>query len=124
MIAADTSSLIAFFAGEPGRDTDAIEAALASGALRLPPVVVAEILSGANIPADFESWLADVARLDIGPGYWERVGHMRRRLLKIGRRPALADCLICQTCLDYDVPLITRDTDFRIHARHFSLKLV
>jgi len=30
----------------------------------------------------------------------------------------LADTLIAQICIDHDVPLITRDKDFRHFAKH------
>jgi predicted nucleic acid-binding protein len=35
----------------------------------------------------------------------------------------LGDALIAQSCIDHDVPLITRDTDFRHFAKHCGLKL-
>lgn len=45
MIAIDTSSLIAYLSGQPGRDTDAVDLALQQGQAVLPPVVLSEILS-------------------------------------------------------------------------------
>jgi predicted nucleic acid-binding protein len=40
-----------------------------------------------------------------------------------GIKAPLADALICQSCLDHDAALITRDRDFRPFAKHCGLKL-
>jgi hypothetical protein len=45
MIAADTSSLVAYFNGRSGSDAERLAAALAAGDLVLPPAVLTEILS-------------------------------------------------------------------------------
>src|SRR6185436_18006859 len=45
VIAADTSSMIAFLQGDPGDDTDVIQSALDHQQLALPPVVLTELLS-------------------------------------------------------------------------------
>jgi len=36
----------------------------------------------------------------------------------------LADTLIAQSCIDYRVPLITRDSDFRHFAKYCGLILL
>ena len=62
MIAADTSSLLAYFDGCHGADVDRLAAALANVELVLPPVVVTELLSGrASIPA-VEDLIREVER--------------------------------------------------------------
>jgi predicted nucleic acid-binding protein len=38
-------------------------------------------------------------------------------------RARLPDTLIAQSCIDHDIPLIARDTDFRHFAKHCGLKL-
>jgi len=35
----------------------------------------------------------------------------------------MADTLICQSCLDHSVPLLTRDADFRNFVQYAGLKL-
>jgi hypothetical protein len=45
-------------------------------------------------------------------------------LLAQGRTARLADALIAQSCLDHDVPLITRDAEFRHFARVRPLELL
>lgn len=123
MIALDTSTLIAYLAGEGGRDVEALDRALADNRARLPPVVVSEILSAPAAPARLERLILALPVLDITEGYWERAGRSRRRLLARGFRAPLADALISQSCLDHEVPLLTRDGDFKPFARHCGLKL-
>jgi predicted nucleic acid-binding protein len=48
---------------------------------------------------------------------------LRRRILARGLKAPLADALICQSCLDHDMALVTRDGDFKNFARHGGLKL-
>ena len=57
------------------------------------------------------------------PGYWERAGHLRAKLLARRCRSRLADTLIAQSCLDHGVRLVTRDDDFRHFARLGGLRL-
>jgi len=123
VIAVDTSTLIAYLGGEKGRDVEALDLALAHNQARLPPVVVTEMLSAPNAPEHLAHLLAAMAVLDVGDGYWERAGQLRRRIIARGVRAPLADTLICQSCLDHDVPLLTRDRDFRHFAKHGGLIL-
>jgi predicted nucleic acid-binding protein len=74
-----------------------------------------------NLADIYEKSLA-IPRLDLTPGYWERTAQMRRSLLKKEKKARLGDCLIAQTCIDHEVPLIAVDRDFRRFAR-FGLKL-
>ena len=123
MIAADTSSLVAYFNGEPGPDTDRIAAAFALTELVLPPVVVTEILSDPLGSPAIAERLSHVPILDIHEGHWVRAGHARRLVLIRGYKAKLGSALIAQSCIDYDVALITRDRDFRYYAEHCGLKL-
>ena len=122
MIAADTSSLVAFLSGETAGDVEQLAAAAAAGQLAIPPVVITEILSGSDA-ADLAAILERIFVLEPSEGYWQRCGHNRRLLRKKGHKAKVADSLIAQSCLDHDVALITRDADFRHFARHCGLKL-
>jgi predicted nucleic acid-binding protein len=122
LIAADSSSLIAFLAGEAGADVDAVNAALLAGEFLLPPPAVSELMVKGD--AKLVAALIDEApTLPIGDGFWERVGQNRRLLLDKGLKAALGDSLIAQCCIDADVPLITRDRDYRHFERWCGLKL-
>ena len=124
MIAVDSSSLIAFFAGDEGRDVDWLDQALALKQAALPPVVLTEILSAPGIDRDAADLLRGLPVLDIRSGFWERAAETRARILAKRLRARLADTLIAQTCIDHRVPLVTRDRDFRHFSAHAGLDLL
>lgn len=123
MIAADTSSVVAYLAGEAGADIEAVDLALGHGHLVLPCVALTELLSAPQLPVALSRILRDVPRLDPPEGFWERAGALRRKVLGRGRRARLADTLVAQLCIDHQVSLITRDTDFRHFVQAGGLAL-
>ena len=124
MIAADTSSMIAFLQGDPGDDTDVIQSALDHQQLALPPVVLSELLSDPAVSRPVRTLLAGLPILDVEPGYWERAGVLRAAVLKQKKKARMADALIAQSCLDQSSPLVTRDRDFRHFAKAAGLPLL
>ena len=124
MIAADSSSLIAYLSGRAGRDVDAIDRALGDQQLCLPRVVLTELLSDPKAPPHLAAVLTQIPLLEVAKGFWERAGRLRSRIVARKRRARLADTLIAQSCLDNDLALITRDVDFRAFAEVADLKIV
>jgi predicted nucleic acid-binding protein len=124
MIAADSSSLIAYLSGATGRDVDAIDRALGDQQLCLPPVVLTELLSDPKLPPQLASVLRQIPLLDATSGFWERAGRLRARVIARRRRARLAETLIAQSCLDNDLALITRDLDFRAFVEIADLKIL
>jgi len=124
MIALDTSSFIAYLSGGSGGDTEAVHIALEQQQACLPPAVLAELLSDPHLPARTAALFRALPLLTVTEGYWERVGSLRAAVIAQGRKARLADALIAQSCLDHDVPLVTRDTDFRNFSRVRPLRLV
>ena len=124
MIAADTSSIVAFLQGQSGDDTDIIQSALDHQQLALPPVVLTEILSDPALPRAVRTLLAGLPILDIEPGFWQRAGLLRASVLKQKKKARVADALIAQSCLDQSTPLVTRDKDFRHFANAAGLPLL
>ncbi|MDE0629137.1 MAG: PIN domain-containing protein [Bryobacterales bacterium] len=123
MIAADSSTLIAFFQGDDGHDVDLLDKALEAAQVVLPPVVLAEVLSDPWLRSDFADLIRLIPVLEIRSGYWERAASTRARILSRRVRARLADSLISQSCLDHETPLITRDRDFRHFAEFAGLQL-
>ena len=123
MIAADSSSLIAYLEGESADDIALIERAIADRQLAFAPPVVTELRAGA-IPNDgLEVLLAQARLIPIEAGLWDRAGRNRRLLIEIGLKARFADAIIAQCCIDADVPLIARDRDYRHFERWCGLKL-
>ncbi len=116
--------MVAYFRGEPGRDVELIDQALADALLVLAPASVAELLSYPDLSPALEKSLLEIIQLEITKGYWERVGKLRALLFRHRLRPKLADSLIAQSCLDHDVPLITRDHDFAGFRRLANLRIL
>ena len=116
MIAIDTSSLSAYLSGEAGEDVELVERSVAAWHAVLPPVALTEILSSPRLAPAHAAVLRSIPLLDVTPGYWERAGALRARILATRHKARLADCLIAQSCIDQGVQLITRDIDFRRFA--------
>ena len=123
MIAVDSSTLIAFIEGTSGADVSSFIVGLQAGDIVLPPVVLSEILSDPFLPAEHRGLVMKVAVLVVLEGYWIRAADSRAKMLSQKLRARLPDTLIAQSCIDHDLPLITRDTDFRHFAKHCGLKL-
>ncbi len=110
--AVDSSVLIAYFNGEKAPDIELIIKAASDGKLFLPPVVITEVLSTSEYRKIW-GYLEGLPVLPVTEGYWERTADIRRILMEKNLKSHLGDALICQSCLDSNVPLITRDKDFR-----------
>jgi hypothetical protein len=89
----------------------------------LPSVVLTEVMCEPALPATHAAQIRTLPILEISDGYWLRAAETRAKLLSRKLRARLADTLIAQSCIDHDVALITRDSDFRHFAKHCGLKL-
>jgi predicted nucleic acid-binding protein len=123
LIAVDSSTFRRFLDGKEGGDVARLELALHKKDVYLPPPSLAELLSEPELGADSRSTVLRMPLLALHPGYWQRTGELRAQLLRMGRKAKLADCLIAQSCIDNDAPLITYDRDFR-HFESAGLKLL
>jgi predicted nucleic acid-binding protein len=110
--------------GEGGKDVELLAAALEDRQVLMPPVVLAELLSDAQLPATIAGSLLDVPMVEIESGYWERAGALRAKVLAKRRKARLGDALIAQSCIDRGIPLLTRDRDFRAFTEAAGLDLV
>lgn len=124
MIAADTSTWIAFFQGEPGEDVELLDRALKDRQVLMAPPVLTELLSDPGILPEVSKTLSELPRVEIRPGFWERAGALRAKVLAKRRKARLGDALIAQSCLDAAIPLLTRDRDFSAFAGTADLTLL
>jgi predicted nucleic acid-binding protein len=118
LIAVDSSTLIAFIQGAPGTDVDQFDRSLAAGDIAIPPVVLTEVLSDQALPVQHRAFILRLPRIEVSGGYWVRAASTRALLVGNRLRARLADTLIAQSCIDTELPLITRDKDFRHFVRH------
>ena len=124
MIAADTSTWVAFLEGGVGEDTLLLDKALEDRQVVMVPVVLSELFSDPKLPSGVAETLSQVPMLEVASGYWQRAGLLRAKVLAKRRKARLGDALIAQSCIDGGVPLLTRDRDFRAFAEAAGLDLV
>ena len=124
MIAVDTSTWVAFLEGRGGQDAQVLDRALEDRQVLMVPVVLTELLSDPKLPSDVAKTLSEVPLIEIGPGYWQRAGVLRAKVLAKRRKARLGDALIAQSCIDRGVTLLTRDRDFRAFTGAAGLNLV
>jgi predicted nucleic acid-binding protein len=113
MIAAGTSTWVAYLEGAPGKDTELLRRALRDKLTVMAPVVLSELLGDPKLPSQVAASLAGLPLIQTTAGYWQRAGLLRAKVLARGRRARLGDALIAQFCIDEGVLLLTRDRDFR-----------
>ena len=124
MIAADTSTWVAFLAGGAGEDVQLLHQAVEDRQMVMVPAVLTELLSDPNLPSGVAETLSEVPSMEISSGYWQRAGGLRAKVLAKRRKARLGDALIAQSCIDGGVFLLTRDRDFRAFAEAAGLNLV
>ena len=122
-VVADTSVWIDFLSGRPAR---LLEDALARASVALPPIVVAELISGAHRSKDRRGLLDLLAHLPLSPtprAHWLRVGDLRRTLRARGLSISTPDAHVAQCALDADALLLARDAVFDRIALHSALRV-
>jgi predicted nucleic acid-binding protein len=124
MIAADTSTWVAFLEGDNGNDVQLLDRALQERQVLMVPVVLTELLGDPKLPASVADTLSDVPMIEIETGFWQRAGGLRAKVLSKRRKARLGDALIAQSCMDREVPLLTRDRDFRAFVDAAGLDII
>lgn len=126
----DTSVWVDFFNGQDSAEALRLTRAVSDGeTIRLAGIVVTEILLGLRTEAAAQrvasaleafDWLPEPARED----YVEAAALYRRCRANGVTIRSTIDCLIARLCVRDEVPLLTRDRDFRAIARSTPLLLV
>lgn len=124
MIAADTSTWVAYLQGDNGEDVQVLDESLQDRQLLMIPVVLSELLSDPKLPSAVARSLTEIPPIEITAGFWERAGLLRAKVLAKSRKARLADAMIAQICIDRSIALLTRDRDFRAFAEAAKLGLV
>ncbi len=124
MLCIDTSSFIAYLEGDRGENVELVDRAFSDQVGVLSPVIVTELLSDPQLSSTLRRDILDVPVLPITDGYWERAGLLRAKIQHRGYKAKLADTLITQSCLDYNVPLVTRHRDFKIFKQVAGLRIL
>ncbi len=91
MIAADTSTWVAFLEGNSGEDVQLLDRALEDRHVVMVPVVLTELLSDAELPSDVAETISEVPLIEVASGYWQRAGVLRAKVLAKRRKARLGD---------------------------------
>ena len=124
MIAADTSTWVAYLQGLTGDDTRMLDRALDDRQVLMPPAVLSELLSDPKLDPEAATALVELPLIEIEVGYWQRAGELRARVLAGKRKARLGDALIAQCCVDRGILLLSRDRDFQAFAETAGLDIV
>jgi predicted nucleic acid-binding protein len=119
----DTSSWIAYFAGD---GSPLVDEALEEGRLHMPVVVAGELLSGRMTEAErreLEDLLSDLPAHGGEPEHWFRVGRLRASLRARGLSVSTPDAHVAQCAIDLGGTLLTEDGIFARIARLAPLRL-
>jgi predicted nucleic acid-binding protein len=124
MIAADTSTWIAFLQGASGKDVQLLDKALEDRQVLMVPAVLTELMSDPKLSGELTRYLAEIPLVEVQSSYWERAGALQAKALAKRRKARLGDALIAQSCVDRGILLLTRDRDFRAFTESASLHVV
>jgi predicted nucleic acid-binding protein len=122
-IVVDTSVWIDYFAGE---EMPLLDGALKQGAVMLPPIVVAELISGAYREKDRSALIEFFEALPLCEAnreHWIRVGELRRKCREKGLSISTPDAHVAQCALDLDALLLSRDHIFTRLVGDMRLRL-
>ena len=121
-IVVDTSVWIDFFSG---RDTGRLDEALRLGVVLVPPIVVAELLSGVRPPDRdvLASFLRDLELDASSLDHWMAVGDLRAACKRRGVSVSTPDAHVAQCALDRDALLLSHDAVFTRIAQLIPLRV-
>ena len=121
-VVVDTSVWIDFFAG---RRTERLEEALRLGSAVVPPIAVAELLSGVRgrDRAAMIDLLADLEIAETPFSHWIAVGDLRATLARRGLTVSTPDAHVAQCALDRDALLLSHDAVFTRIADATALRV-
>lgn len=111
----DSSVLIDHLRGNE-ETTSFLEAQGRHGVLYVPSLVAWELWKGASTPRQRSGLVDLLSNLEVDPftaALAELAGELMRRLVGQGQRPPSFDLLIASHALLRDIPLATKDRDYR-----------
>lgn len=122
-VVVDSSLLIDFLSGFPVPD---LARAFVDGRLVIPPLVVAEVVTGAHTLQARHAIFELLQEVDMHPTnlqHWIKVGDLRGQLAPHGINVTIPDAHIAQCALDLDAELLAGDGIFAKIARHVPLRI-
>jgi predicted nucleic acid-binding protein len=123
VIVSDTSTWVDYLNGQPNA---LLGEAVDNGTVVLPPLVVAEMVSGA-LTMEQRNAVGEIVQFapihDTPLAHWIDVGLLRQQLRRKGITVTLPDAHVAQCALELDATLLSRDDIFPLIAHHTSLRV-
>ena len=99
------------------------------GSIATPASVVMELLAGCRTEPEAASLLKLLSRFEIlvpdSLGHFQHGAQLYRACRRAGRTiPSMVDCMVAAHAIDAGWPLLARNRDFEMIARHTELELV
>lgn len=110
-----------------GTSIPLLEEALKGGRVLLPPLVLAELISGTKNPkeeAKLTQFLSYIPLHPVGRSHWRKVGILRAKLASKGFATSIPDCHVAQCCLEAEADLLTLDKIFAKISSAVGLRLI
>lgn len=126
-VVVDTSTWISYFDKRQGSAYDLLDIALSEGRVFLPPLVVAELLSGqfkASLRSKLIDFLQELPLCQSSLDHWIRVGLLRSRLSERGYQISTPDAHIAQSAIDLNAILLSEDAIFKKVSDLCKLKIL
>lgn len=127
MILIDTSAWVEFLRGTGSAVCERVDEAL-GGEVAVCDAIRMEVLAGARDERHLDALrrlLARASVLPTAPAQYEEAASLFRRCRREGETVRrLLDCLIAAVAIRAAVPVLHRDADFDVLARHTELEIV
>jgi predicted nucleic acid-binding protein len=120
----DTSSWISFFSG---KNIPELELGLREGRIYVPPIVVAELMSGTADTSEqnkLSDFLRELPLFEADLSHWLRVGLLRAKTKSQKLKLSTPDAHIAQCTLDLAGYLLTEDKVFEQLGKLVPLRLL
>ncbi|WP_073389921.1 type II toxin-antitoxin system VapC family toxin [Jatrophihabitans endophyticus] len=129
MLLIDSSAWIEYLRRDDTSASEAVRAAIRDQQAAVTDVVLLEVLGGTTSSARLERWqrlMAGCAYLEQRPREdVETAADLYRRCRSRGKTPrALNNCLLAAVAIRVNLPVLHRDRDFDVLARHTPLQVV
>ena len=123
-IIVDSSAWVAYFRGE---GLPLIDTGLAAGLVRIPPLLLTDLLSvkqEASLSHKFEKFLEKLPLCEVSRSHFARAGELKRLAAQRGIRLSAQEAHIAQCALDLGGILVTKEPLFHELQRFTSLKVL
>ncbi len=127
MMIVDTSAWVDYFRGARSIFSELVDRALETAEASVTGLIVTEIVQGARNEREYgiiERLFQKVTTYYETSDIWFEAGRLSLKLSRLGANIKTVDMVIASMAIRHQLPLLTKDKDFALIARHVPLDLV